>query len=82
MALARKLREAGATEVSLFVTHGIFSKGRDLEGIDKVYSTESFTGKVWPKGGTRTETDYFCICTQKGGGWLFKSAHQENCPKR
>ena len=39
--LAKKLREAGAIEVSLFVTHGLFTKGKDLEGIDNVFSTES-----------------------------------------
>ncbi len=55
VALARKLREAGAIEVSLFVTHGIFSKGKDLEGIDAIYTTGSFTGKVHPKHGTRIE---------------------------
>jgi ribose-phosphate pyrophosphokinase len=55
VALARKLREAGAIEVSLFVTHGIFSKGKDLEGIDNIYTTGSFTGKVYPKHGTRIE---------------------------
>ncbi len=54
VALARKLREAGAIEVSLFVTHGIFSKGKDLEGIDNIYTTGSFTGKVHPKHGIRT----------------------------
>ncbi len=55
VALARKLREVGAIEVSLFVTHGIFSKGKDLEGIDSIYTTGSFTGKVHPKHGTRME---------------------------
>ncbi len=57
VALARRLREAGAIEVSLFVTHGIFSKGKDLEGIDNIYTTGSFTGKVHPKHGTRVEAD-------------------------
>lgn len=42
--LAKVLRAAGATSVDLFVTHGIFSKGRDLEGIDIVYSTNSYRG--------------------------------------
>lgn len=55
--LAKVLGEAGATEVSLFVTHGIFSKGMDLEGIDNIYTTGSFTGKVYPKHGTRVEAD-------------------------
>ncbi len=80
VALARKLREAGARDVSLFVTHGIFSKGRDLEGIDKIYSTDSFTGKVWPKGGTRTETNGFCNCTW-GGSPAAGGLHRGSCPK-
>jgi ribose-phosphate pyrophosphokinase len=80
VALARKLREAGATEVSLFVTHGIFSKGIDLEGIDSIYSTGSFTGKVYPKHGASIETDYFCTCTW--GGQPYGGIHRENCPKR
>lgn len=80
VALARKLREAGATEVSLFVTHGIFSKGMDLEGIDNIYTTGSFKGKVYPKHDTRTITDYFCTCTW--GGQPRSGVHQENCPKR
>lgn len=43
--LAEKLREAGAEWVGLFVTHGLFSKGRDLPGINAVYSTDSFLFK-------------------------------------
>lgn len=76
--LAKVLRAAGATSVNLFVTHGIFSKGRDLEGIDKVYSTDSFTGKVWPKGGTRTDDDW---CTCMWGGQPRDGIHRENCAK-
>lgn len=36
--LAEKLREKGATEVILYVTHGMFTKGVDVlkEGIDKI----------------------------------------------
>ena len=37
--------------VDLFVTHGIFSKGGDLEGIDHTYTTDSYCnwaqGKEW-----------------------------------
>lgn len=40
--LAKVLRDAGATKVNLFVTHGIFSKGLPLEGIDDVRTTDSF----------------------------------------
>lgn len=40
--LAKLLRHVGANLIVLFVTHGIFSKGRDLEGIDAVKSTNSY----------------------------------------
>jgi ribose-phosphate pyrophosphokinase len=40
--LAPKLREAGARSVDLFVTHGIFSRGTRLEGIDTIYTTDSY----------------------------------------
>ena len=42
--LSKELRKAGATKVSLYVTHGIFSKGLPLEGIDHVYTTDSYFG--------------------------------------
>lgn len=41
--LAKVLREAGAKKVFLYVTHGIFSKGLPLEGIDHVYTTNSLS---------------------------------------
>lgn len=42
--LAKVLKNNGAVEISLFITHGIFSKGLDVfEGlIDKIYTTDSF----------------------------------------
>lgn len=40
--LAAKLREAGATTVDLYVSHGIFSGGYHLGGIDKIYTTNSY----------------------------------------
>ena len=42
--LAKVLRAKGAIEISLFITHGIFSKGVDVfEGlIDTIYTTDSF----------------------------------------
>mgnify|MGYP000477338072 CR=1 FL=1 len=45
--LAKVLKENGAKEVSLFVTHGIFSKGFEVfEGlIDNIYTTDSFKPK-------------------------------------
>ena len=43
--IATLLREAGATGVDLFVTHGIFSRGGKLAGIDRVYTTDSYPGR-------------------------------------
>lgn len=40
--LAKELRKVGAQKVFLFVTHGIFSKGLPLEGIDRVFTTDSY----------------------------------------
>ncbi len=40
--IAKLLREAGAIQVDLFVTHGVFSKGRNLDGIDNIYTTNSY----------------------------------------
>lgn len=40
--IAAKLREAGATHVYLYVSHGIFSKKLPLEGIDHIYTTDSY----------------------------------------
>ncbi len=45
--LAKVLKNNGANEVSLFITHGIFSKGFDVfDGlIDAIYTTDSFRAK-------------------------------------
>ncbi len=42
--LGKKLKEAGCMELSLFVTHGIFSYGLDelMSVYDRVYTTDSF----------------------------------------
>ncbi|XQF92475.1 ribose-phosphate diphosphokinase [Pseudoalteromonas espejiana] len=42
--LAKVLKSNGAAEVSLFITHGIFSKGLDVfDGlIERIYTTDSF----------------------------------------
>jgi ribose-phosphate pyrophosphokinase len=40
--LATKLRAKGATSVELVVTHGIFSYGFDIPGIDKIYTTDTY----------------------------------------
>lgn len=45
--LAKVLKSRGANEISLFITHGIFSKGLEVfEGlIDAIYTTDSFKPK-------------------------------------
>lgn len=40
--LAKELRAVGAEEVHLYVTHGIFSNGTKLEGIDRIFMTDSY----------------------------------------
>lgn len=40
--IAKKLREAGAERVFLYVSHGIFSKGFELAGIDRIWTTDSY----------------------------------------
>jgi ribose-phosphate pyrophosphokinase len=40
--IAKVLRAHGAAKVYLCVTHGIFSKGIEIEGIDGVFSTDSY----------------------------------------
>ncbi len=50
--LAKELRVAGAQKVYLYVTHGIFSKRLPLEGIDRVFTTDSYLdGPVNRQGG-------------------------------
>lgn len=39
--LAKELRKYNPKSIKLFITHGIFTKGTALEGIDKVYCTNS-----------------------------------------
>lgn len=39
---AKMLKEKGATKVVLIVSHGIFSKGVSIEGVDEIYTTDSF----------------------------------------
>jgi ribose-phosphate pyrophosphokinase len=40
--LAKQLKDLGAKTVSLLVTHGIFSNGLVLEGIDEIWTTNSY----------------------------------------
>jgi len=39
---ARLLRERGAGKIVLIVSHGIFSKGTSIEGVDAIYTTDSY----------------------------------------
>lgn len=42
--LAKELREAGAVGVDLFVTHGLFTKGKEaLVGIDNIYAEKDWS---------------------------------------
>jgi ribose-phosphate pyrophosphokinase len=50
--LAKALKAHVASKVFLFVTHGIFSKGLPLEGIDHVYTTDSYDAA--PEGRSKT----------------------------
>jgi ribose-phosphate pyrophosphokinase len=43
--IAKVLRDAGATRVLLCVTHGVFSKGLLIEGIDRIYCTDSYRSR-------------------------------------
>lgn len=49
--LAKELRAAGATRVHLYVTHGIFSKGIPLSGIDQIFTTDSYIDPYWATRG-------------------------------
>lgn len=40
--IAQELRKAGAAKVYLCVTHGLFTKGIALEGIDAIFTTDSY----------------------------------------
>lgn len=48
--LAKQLKEAGANQVGLYVTHGIFSKGYDVFNglIDRIFSTDTFIPETLP----------------------------------
>lgn len=46
VAEAKLLREAGASTVVLYTTHGIYSKGLPLDGIDYVYTTDSYPRSI------------------------------------
>jgi ribose-phosphate pyrophosphokinase len=40
--IARLLLDAGSSDVALCVTHGIFSKGLVIQGIERTYCTDSY----------------------------------------
>jgi ribose-phosphate pyrophosphokinase len=43
--ISKILRAAGASSVSLCVTHGVFSKGLNIDGVDRVFCTDSYAAK-------------------------------------
>lgn len=56
--VAGVLREAGATEVKLCVTHGVFSRGLPIAGVDHVYTTDSYSdwsAGLWTNFTVRTD---------------------------
>jgi ribose-phosphate pyrophosphokinase len=40
--VAKMLKDKGANKVVLIVSHGIFSKGTDIDSVDEIYTTDSF----------------------------------------
>lgn len=54
--LGKLLKGMGAKSVTLFVTHGIFSRGIQLENVDSIYTTNSYQ----PFDETM-QTDYFHV---------------------
>lgn len=52
--LAKELRKAGAAKVFLFVTHNVQGK-KYLEGIDKIYTTDTFKGPDVASGPWNTQ---------------------------
>lgn len=44
--IAKVLRAAGAIRVALCVTHGVLSKGLEIEGIDGIYCTDSYRARA------------------------------------
>jgi ribose-phosphate pyrophosphokinase len=43
--ISKILRAAGASTVSLCVTHGVFSKGLNIDGVDQIYCTDSYAAR-------------------------------------
>lgn len=40
--VAKLLKDAGAKQVNLYITHGIFSKGDRIANIDRIFTTDSY----------------------------------------
>ncbi|NET72671.1 MAG: ribose-phosphate pyrophosphokinase [Sphaerospermopsis sp. SIO1G2] len=70
LGLASKLREGGAKEVILYVTHGIFSKGLHVfnDAIDEIYTTDSLPqeGKDQPLNDYPAYKGKFVVINRKG----------------
>lgn len=49
-AIGKLLKDAGAKQVNLYVTHGIFSKGDHIANIDRIFTTDSYKhASLYPK---------------------------------
>lgn len=59
-AIGGLLKSSGVKKVGLYVTHGIFSKGFELENIDHIYTTTSYRQrKEYPESVTVVGPDLF-----------------------
>lgn len=65
--LAEELWKAGAKKVYLFVTHGIFSKGLPLGGINRVFTTDSYFNQ---EACSRPRTVPYCFDDARRDGYL------------
>jgi len=56
--LSDELKKYGVKQVDLFVTHGIFSKGFNIQGIKQIYTTDSFAPNQGVKAVYSAEAEF------------------------
>lgn len=61
VALATELKKKGAGLISLIVSHGIFSNGLELAGIDRIFTTDSFKTSAVASCGSNSPLSFFVI---------------------
>jgi ribose-phosphate pyrophosphokinase len=73
--IAKVLRAAGAIRVVLCVTHGVFSKGLVIDGIDSIYCTDSYQARALESAAidaadltcsTETRQDFSALRVRRG----------------